>query len=31
MKSSDYFQNYKTFKVVQLILLVVFAIAFFVY
>ena len=31
MKSSDIFQSYKTYKVVQLILLVVFAIAFFVY
>lgn len=31
MKSSDYFQNYKLFKVVQLVLLVVFSIVFFLY
>lgn len=31
MKSSDYFQNYKLYKVVQLVLLVIFAIVFFLY
>lgn len=31
MKNSDYFQNYKLFKVIQLVLLVVFAIMFFLY
>ena len=31
MKNSDYFQNYKLFKVIQLILLVVFSIVFFLY
>ncbi|MBR6451457.1 MAG: diguanylate cyclase [Lachnospiraceae bacterium] len=31
MKKTDYFQNYKTFKVVQLVMLVLFAIVFFLY
>lgn len=31
MKNSDYFQNYKLFKVIQLALLVIFSIVFFLY
>lgn len=31
MKNSDYFQSYKLFKVIQLIMLIVFGIAFFCY